>query len=166
MLAARGPATALADPTEPVVLLAGDRSGVARSAFERAGVPVMSCDLRESRTPGGLHHVGDVRDVMHLKRWRLVIGFMPCDHTSWAGRCYFPARGLSGEQWWGMCLVQLVLTCPTAACALCEHPHSTLRDFSSLVGEVVHPYHFGVGEQKATWFYRSPAHPPYVQPTW
>ena len=53
-------------------------SGSVRRALESRGWVALSADLRRECEVGGMHYQGDVRDIVHLSQWRLVIFFPNC----------------------------------------------------------------------------------------
>ena len=65
------------------ILVACEFSGVVRTAFEKKGHDVMSCDLLDAED-GGLHYTGDVRDVLY-NGWDMVIAHPPCTYLANSG---------------------------------------------------------------------------------
>ena len=147
---------------EPDVLIVGEYSAAVRQAMERRGHVALSCDPGPSDVPG-LHYIGDARDLLALKRWRVVIGFPPCTNTACSGAMYFPEKRADGRQWWSMAFFASLL-CADADAVLLEHPRSSVHQFLRAPDVVLHPYHFGVPKSKATGFWcAGSARPP--QPT-
>lgn len=62
------------------VLVACEFSGRVRDAFTGRGHYAMSCDFKNSETPGE-HYRGDVRDIL-MQRWDMMIAFPPCTYLS------------------------------------------------------------------------------------
>ena len=62
------------------VLVACEYSGVVRDAFTARGHHAVSCDIRDSESPGH-HYKGDVRDILH-DGWDLLIAHPPCTFLS------------------------------------------------------------------------------------
>jgi hypothetical protein len=62
-------------------LVACERSGIVRDALERAGVRAVSCDLFPTQRPGP-HYQGDVREILPLRHWRLLIAHPVCKYLT------------------------------------------------------------------------------------
>ena len=61
------------------VLVACETSGTVRSAFEAEGHDAWSCDLLPSDVPTNRHIVGDVREVLKMEQWDLLmVAHPPC----------------------------------------------------------------------------------------
>lgn len=65
-------------------LIACEESGTVRDAFLRAGVDAISCDLKQTRSPGP-HYQGDVRDILYSERWAGIIAHPVCTYLTLAG---------------------------------------------------------------------------------
>lgn len=68
------------------VLIACEFSGVIRDCFTRKGHTAMSCDLRDTESPGW-HYKGDVRDVLDFN-WDLMIAHPDCTYITNSGVCH------------------------------------------------------------------------------
>ncbi len=131
------------------VLVACEESGVVRDAFIAAGHRAMSCDLLPSRSAGP-HYEGSVMDVIDYP-WDLMIGHPPCTHTSVSGARWFADKWASGEQAAGvaffMSLVRRSAHIPSVAL---EQPISIMSRLYRKPDQIIQPWQFGHGEQKAT----------------
>jgi hypothetical protein len=144
------------------VLVACEYSGTVRDAFTRLGHTAMSCDLLPSDTPG-LHHQGDVREILHSGYWDLVIAHPPCTYLCRAGARWLhderPSTPtcLRGQDRWralhdAVDFLRMFLECGAPRIAV-ENP----RPYSAaaaLIGsqpdQYVQPYEFGHLERKQT----------------
>ena len=147
---------------EPEVLVACEVSGRTRDSYLDLGVAAISCDLEPSDRPGP-HYTGEVRDLLRLKRWRVVVAFPPCTDTALSGRRYFSEKAADGRQWQGLELI-LELLCANADAVLVEQPRSIFAEVHREPDVRCHPYHFGVGERKETWLWLA-GRAPHVRPT-
>lgn len=136
---------------EPDVLVACECSGRLRDAYVRSGVAAISCDLEPTAAPGD-HYQGDVRDLLALKRWTIVVGFPPCTDTAYSGSQYFVEKRADGRQWAGLTFILELLTADAEAVVV-EQPRSAFGAYHEPPGTACHPYHFGDGEQKETWLW-------------
>ncbi|SFP14327.1 hypothetical protein SAMN04515674_101500 [Pseudarcicella hirudinis] len=59
------------------VLVACEKSGIIRQAFEKHGHDAWSCDLQNSDILGK-HYKGDVRDILYCNSWDLIIAHPVC----------------------------------------------------------------------------------------
>ena len=59
-----------------------------------------------------------------------------------------------GRQWSGLDFI-LELLLANADAVLVEQPRSAFADVHRVPDVKCHPYHFGVGERKETWLWRS-----------
>ena len=148
---------------EPEVLVACEESGRVRDAYRARRVAAISCDLEPSATDGP-HYQGDVREMLALKRWRIIIAFPPCTDTAYSGSAYFHEKRTDGRQWRGLEFI-LELLAANADAVLVEQPRSVFGAVHAPPDTACHPYHFGVGEVKQTWFWYAGAAPPLVPTT-
>lgn len=63
------------------VLVACEFSGVVRDAFAKKGHYAVSCDYLPSERPDGMHHQGNVMDIID-DRWDLMIAHPPCTYLA------------------------------------------------------------------------------------
>ena len=138
-------------PLEPEVLVACEFSGRVRDAYIRRGVAAISCDILPTESDGP-HFEGDVRELLALKRWRIVVAFPPCTHTAYSGGAYFAAKRADGRQLAGIEFIALLL-CADADAVIIEQPRSVFGEVYGPPDVSFHPYHFGDGEVKQTWLW-------------
>lgn len=71
---------------EMKVLIACESSGIVRDAFLALGHDAWSCDLLPSATPSNRHIMDDVRNVLKMERWDLMmVAHPPCTRLCNAG---------------------------------------------------------------------------------
>ena len=82
------------------VLVACERSGMVRRAFERAGHLAVSCDM-EPADDDGNHHQGDVIPLLGMG-WDLLIAHPPCTRLTNSGVRWLiePPKGKTLAQMW------------------------------------------------------------------
>ena len=127
------------------VLITCEFSGVVRDAFTQRGHDAISCDLLASESLG-LHHQGDVRDVLH-DGWDLMIAHPPCTHLAVSGARWFKDK--REEQKEALAFVRLLLAAPIERIAL-ENPVSIISSRIRKPDQIIQPWQFGHGETKAT----------------
>ncbi len=141
------------------VLVACEHTGAVRDAFAKAGHYAMSCDLLadESETKG-LHHQGDVRDVLNSD-WDLLIAHPPCTYLAASGM-HWTTRGLRDPQLTEDALdfVQLLMNAPIHRIAI-ENPVGAISKRIRKPDQYIQPYMFGHDASKKTglWLKNLPA---------
>jgi hypothetical protein len=78
------------------VLIACEYSGRVREAFRALGHDAISCDLLPAED-GGKHIEGDVRNLMYLRGWDLMIAHPPCTRLCNSGVRWLSERNLWHE---------------------------------------------------------------------
>ena len=81
-------------------LIACEESGTVRDAFTNAGVAAVSCDLKPSRSPHGLHYQGDIRNVLY-RPWAGVIAHPVCKYLTNSGVRWFTTPSKDPAVLWG-----------------------------------------------------------------
>mgnify|MGYP006908216501 CR=1 FL=1 len=138
-----------AQVARPRVLVACEFSGRVRDAFSRRGLDAYSCDLLPSETPGQ-HYTGDVRDVLGLLPWDLVLAFPPCTYLCSSGLHWNkrrPERAALTED--ALEFVRLFLDAPVPRVAL-ENPIGCISSRIRKPDQIIHPWQFGHDASKAT----------------
>ena len=130
------------------VLVACEYSGVVRDAFINAGHYAMSCDLLDTESNLGPHHVGPVEDVLDWG-WDLMIAHPPCTDLAVSGARHFAAKRADGRQQAALDFVRLLLEAPVERIAL-ENPVSIISSQIRRPDQIVQPWMFGHPETKAT----------------
>jgi site-specific DNA-cytosine methylase len=128
------------------VLVACEFSGVVRDAFIKAGHNAVSCDLLQTESPGWPHYQGDIRDILG-NGWDLMIAHPPCTHLAVSGARWFKDK--ANEQELALCFVRELLNAPIRHIAL-ENPISIISSRIRKPDQIIQPWQFGHGEQKAT----------------
>jgi len=140
------------------VLVACEFSGVVRDAFARMGCDAHSCDLLPSDSPGGKHHIGDVRDLL-ADGWDLLIAFPPCTYLCSSGM-HWTTRGLRDPALTEASLdfVSTLLGAPIERIAL-ENPVGVISSRIRKPDQIIQPWQFGHPESKTTclWLKNLPA---------
>lgn len=126
------------------VLVACEFSRIVADAFDAAGHYAASCDLLPSER-NGLHYQGDVRDILG-EGWDLMIAHPPCTHLAVSGARWWPDK--QKEQGEALEFVQELLDAPIPFIAI-ENPVSLISSRIAPPTQVIQPWQFGHGEQKA-----------------
>jgi hypothetical protein len=127
------------------VLIACEYSGTVRDAFTALGHDATSCDLLQTERPGK-HYQGCVTDILG-DGWDLMICHPPCTHLAVSGSRWFHLK--EKEQAEALDFVRLLLNAPVPHIAL-ENPVSIISSKIRKPNQVIQPWQFGHGEQKAT----------------
>lgn len=134
------------------VLVACEFSGIVRDAFIEAGHQAVSCDLIESESDKGPHIQGDVREILHLSMWDMMIAHPPCTYLANSGvRWLHEKRG----RWSKMEDAALFFKALLEA----EIPHICVENpiihkyAAEIIGrrqnQIIQPWQYGHGETKA-----------------
>lgn len=127
------------------VLVGCEFSGRVRDAFVELGHDAWSCDLRKSERPGR-HIVGDI--LIALKdHWDLLIAFPPCTHLCVSGRKHFHLK--VREQAEALEFVAELMRSRVGRIAI-ENPIGVISTRIRKPDQIIQPWMFGDGEQKAT----------------
>jgi hypothetical protein len=128
------------------VLIACEFSGRVRDSFRALGHDAWSCDIIPTEVPGP-HIINDVRNVLDW-HWDMVIAFPPCDHLAASGARWWPAKRADGRQQAAIdFFMQFArLGVPYAI----ENPVGLMSTVWRKPDQIVQPWWFGLGEQKAT----------------
>jgi len=127
------------------VLVACEYSGTVRDAFTALGHDATSCDLLPTEKPGK-HYQGDVFDIIG-EDWDLMVAHPPCTHLAVSGSRWFHLK--EKEQVEALEFVRRLLAAPIPYIAL-ENPVSVISSKIMKPSQVIQPWQFGHGEQKAT----------------
>jgi site-specific DNA-cytosine methylase len=143
------------------VLVACEYSGTVRDAFTKLGHFAVSCDLLPTESPG-IHHQGNVMEIITKFNWDLMIAFPPCTHLAVSGARHFKAKQLDGRQEEALNFVKQLLDAKINHIAL-ENPVSVISSKIKKPSQIIQPWQFGHGETKATclWLKNLPC----LQPT-
>ena len=127
------------------VLVACEFSGIVREAFKAKRHDAWSCDLLPTEVEGN-HIQGDVLEILD-KGWDMMIAFPPCTHLAVSGARWFKDR--QAEQSKALMFVNALLEAPVFRIAL-ENPIGVISTRIRKPDQIIHPYHFGIAESKAT----------------
>lgn len=127
------------------ILIACEFSGEVRNAFSRYGHDAWSCDILPSATPGN-HIQGDVYDVLY-DPWDMLIGFPPCTHLCISGARWFAEK--VEEQAAASAFFMSLVNAPIHKICI-ENPIGVMSTKHRKPDQIIHPYHFGHSETKAT----------------
>ena len=136
------------------VLVACEFSGVVRRAFMSLGHEAWSCDIEDAEDDAVCHFKCDVREVLAMQSWDLVIAHPPCTRLCNSGARWW--NGKEGEQREAadFFLMFTKLTCRWAI----ENPIGIISTLYRKPDQIIHPWQFGHGETKATclWLHGLP----------
>jgi site-specific DNA-cytosine methylase len=128
------------------VLVACEFSGIVREAFRARGHEACSCDILDSEIPGH-HFKDDVRKILSLYRWDLMIAHPPCTHLAVSGARYFSQK--LEKQLEALEFVRMLLDAPIPRICL-ENPVSIISTRIRKPDQIIQPWMFGHPEAKAT----------------
>lgn len=129
------------------VLIACEFSGIVREAFANKGHDAISCDLLPTEIPGN-HYQGDVRDLLHYP-FDLMIAHPPCTDLAVSGARYFKQKTISGIQFASVSFFMLLAKADIPMICI-ENPISIMSRLYRKPDQIIQPWQFGHGEQKAT----------------
>eukprot|EP00965_Chrysotila_dentata_P093533 3090084-Pleurochrysis_carterae.AAC.1 len=132
----------------PTALVAGEFSGALRFELLRShGELALSVDVRKALN-GGMHYVGDVSDLLNIKRWRRAFLFLPCTHQVRCDTLTLRQKMRHGRAFWGLAFL-LRCRCTDADCVVLEQPNTIAPDFLPLPRPArLRPSHFGDPSRK------------------
>lgn len=138
------------------VLVACEFSGVVRDAFIDKGHDAMSCDILETERPGP-HYTGDVKDILHLRDWDLIIAHPPCTYLALSGvRWLAEQEGRWERMLEAVDFFNLFLEHPCPKVCIenpVMHGHAKQRLKVPDYSQKTQPYFHGHPEKKATCFW-------------
>lgn len=156
------------------VLVACEYLGIVRDAFIAKGHDAISCDLLPTEKPGP-HYQGDVRNLLLLEHFDLMIAHPPCTFLTLAGNKWFkpefadrfPNRQAQREAAIEFVLMLASQNVPRIAI---ENPIGVLNSQWRKPNQIVHPFHFGepVSKSTALWLkgLEPLQHTNVVEPKW
>lgn len=144
------------------ILIACEFSGIVRDAFAAKGHDAWSCDLLPTERTGN-HIQGDVLEVIK-DDWDMMIAHPPCTRLANSGVMWLEKRNLWGDLQKGIDFF-LALKNANIPMIAVENPiqHKYAREFIGRPDQIIQPWMFGHGEQKATCFWLKGL--PKLQPT-
>jgi len=127
------------------IIIGCESSGIVRDAFIKGGHDAISCDLLPSELPGP-HYQNDVMTILN-DGWDMMIAFPPCTHLAVSGARWFKDKiELQRE---ALNFVRRLLSADIKKIAL-ENPKSVISGSIRRPDQIIQPWQFGHGEQKAT----------------
>ncbi len=131
------------------VLIACEFSGIVRDAFAKRGHDAWSCDLLDTEIPGN-HIKGDVFQIIN-DGWDLMIAHPPCTRLANSGVRWLHERNLWREMIDAAQFFMALLEADIPKIAV-ENPiqHKWARSMIRKYDQIIQPWQFGHGEQKAT----------------
>lgn len=130
------------------ILIAFEESATVRTAFEKYGHDVWSCDLLPSRVPPEKHIQGDVLPLLK-KPWDMVIAFPPCTHLAVSGAAWFEAKRKDGRQAEGIRVFMAAINA-NAPKVCVENPVGIMSTLYRKPDQIIQPYEFGHPQSKKT----------------
>ena len=132
------------------VLIACERSGIVRDAFNLMGHEAWSCDIAPSESPGN-HLECDVLEVLGLG-WDLMVAHPPCTYLSFAGNRHWEKEGRAELRMKAEAFFMRLYNADIPKIAV-ENPVGIMNRVFRKPDMIIHPYHFGEPEMKRTCFW-------------
>lgn len=136
------------------VLVGCEFSGKVRDAFKEIGWDAWSCDLLPTDVPGQ-HYQEDIFDVVYNRGpWDMLIAFPPCTHLAASGARWFAEKRADGRQASGIkFFMDIVAAVEHVGRGAIENPIGIMSNIYRKPDQVIQPWQYGHGEQKATCFW-------------
>ncbi len=131
--------------TQLKILIACERTGAVREAFEALGVKAISCDTKDTVRPG-THYVGSVEDILHC-HWDMLIGFPPCTWLTNVNRWNLKHHWHEHNE---AITFFLKLYARTVNFIAIENPVGIMNTIFKKPTQIIHPWQFGHEEEKQT----------------
>lgn len=137
------------------VLVACEYSGIVRDAFTERGHEAMSCDLRPSESPNGLHFQGSIWDMYqeadrdYFEYFDLLIAHPPCTHLAVSGAKHFKQKIADGRQGQALDFVKKLMSLPIEKICI-ENPVSIISTQIRKPDQIIQPWMFGDPFTKTT----------------
>lgn len=128
------------------VLVACEFSGVVRNAFRAKGHEAYSCDILPATVPSDDHLQCDVRELLSLDYWDLLIAHPPCTALCVSGNRYYAG---TKEREDAIEFFRLFLEAPVERICV-ENPVGVISTAIRKPDQYIQPYQFGHPESKRT----------------
>lgn len=132
------------------ILVACEESQEVAKAFRALGHEAYSCDILP---PSGGHpewHIqGDVLPLLK-ESWDMIIAFPPCTDLAVSGARWFEEKRKDGRQQASIDFFQRFTQLDHIPRVAIENPVGIMSTIYRKPDQIIHPYQFGHGEQKAT----------------
>ena len=134
------------------ILIACERSGKVRRAFQARGHNAYSCDIVATDDGETKFHIrADVTTwIWPSIHWDMMIAFPPCTDLAVSGARWFKAKQLDGSQDRAIKFFQMLATCPHIERIAIENPVGIMSSLYRKPDQIIQPWQFGHGETKAT----------------
>lgn len=131
-------------------LIACEFTGRVRDALTAAGWDAISCDFRETQSPGK-HHKGDVLDFLKKDTWDLLVAFPPCTYLAGSGWHWnYSKVGRHASSLRAADFAEKLFFSKNAKRVCLENPVGKLSAFIGPPSQVIQPYHYGDDASKRT----------------
>jgi hypothetical protein len=139
------------------IIVGCEMSGIVRNAFLSAGHNAISCDLKETLSPGP-HIVGDILEVIYSQKFDFGIFHPPCTYLAKCQgfRCV-PGSFYWEEQKKAVQFVKDIYNSPLKSLAI-ENPSGALTRLFRPPDQIIYPWWFGDPHSKdiALWLKKCP----------
>lgn len=130
------------------VLVACEYSGIVSKAFRDRGHDAVSCDLLPNElTDNQYHYQGDVRPLLELYKWDLMIAHPPCTHLAVSGARWFKDK--EEEQKEALDFVRTLMEADIPRICI-ENPVSVISSRIRKPDQIIQPWMFGHEATKTT----------------
>jgi len=131
------------------VLIACEESQAVTIEMRKLGIEAYSCDIEPCSGGHPEWHIqGDALEQLD-KGWDMMIAFPPCTHLAVSGARWFKEKQQDGRQQKGIEFFMEFANCKCEKVAI-ENPVSIMSTIWRKPDQIIQPWMFGHGEQKAT----------------
>ena len=132
------------------ILVACEESQAVCIALRKLGHKAFSCDTEPCSGGHPEWHIQkDVREVLPMKKWDLIIAFPPCTHIAVSGASHFKEKIADGRQQQAIEFFMMFANYPCAHIAI-ENPIGIMSTKYRKPDQIIHPWQFGHPEEKRT----------------
>ena len=129
------------------IIVACESSERVKAALQALGHDAHSCDLLPGELGLPNHHVCDIRDLLALERFDMMIAFPSCTHLAVSGARWFKYK--LTEQAEAIEFFMYLVNAPIPRIAI-ENPIGIMSTRYRKPNQVIQPWQYGHGEVKAT----------------
>ncbi len=131
------------------VLVACEESQAVTIEMRKLNIDAFSCDIKPCSGGHPEWHIqGDVTQLLQQK-WDMIIAFPPCTHLASSGARWFEQKRKDGRQQQGIDFFMRFTRCSCEKIAI-ENPIGIMSTIWRKPDQIIQPWQFGHGEQKAT----------------
>lgn len=131
------------------VLIGCEFSGVVRRAFRALGHDAWSCDLLPTEDNDEHHYQGDIFDILHLRKWDMLIAFPPCTDLCSSGARWFKEKRADGRQAASIAFFLALANARIPKISV-ENPVGIMSRQYRKPDQIIQPWQHGDAETKAT----------------